>query len=223
MVEDKAKKKKGKRSPLTPERIFRSAVKLCDKEGIEALSMRKLAATLRVEAMSLYNHVKNKDDILDGMVDLVFAEIDPPEIGGDWKNAMRKRAQSAHEVLMRHPWATMVLMSRINVGPFALRYVNATLGCLREAGFSYALADYAWNTLDAQIYGYTLQRLNFPFVPDEYADVAETFMPQIPMEEYPYLAGLSFEVMEGRHDGLQELSFGLEFILEGLAQLLPQD
>lgn len=184
--------------------------------------MRKIAQALKVEAMSLYNHVKNKDDILDGMVELVVAEIEVPSIGDDWREAMRRRANSAHQALMGHPWATMMLMSRINIGPMMLRYIDATIGCLREAGFSFPQADYAWNTIDAHIYGFTLQRLNFPFEPDEYADAAASFAPQLPMEDYPYLAGLSNEVMEGRHNGVQDLSFGLELILDGLQALLPQ-
>jgi AcrR family transcriptional regulator len=138
-------------------------MKLADAGGIEALSMRKLAADLGVEAMSLYNHVKNKDDILDGLVERVAAQIEVPKIGGDWKREMRKRASSAHKVLMHHRWAAMLLMSRVNIGPVMLRYVDATLGCLREAGFSHVMADHAWNTLDSYIYGFTLQALNFPF------------------------------------------------------------
>lgn len=219
MTEPHPKKRTRRKSPLTRDQVLARAVKLADKEGIDSLSMRKLAMALRVEAMSLYNHVKNKDDILDGMVDLVLGEIDVPTVESDWKAAMRQRASSAHEVLMRHPWSAMLIMSRVNIGPAALRYVDATIGCLREAGFSWATADYAWNTLDSHIYGFTLQKLNFPFEPDEYASTAEEFMPQLPMEQYPYLAGMSQEVMAGRHDGLQSLSFGLELILEGLERL----
>lgn len=184
--------------------------------------MRKLAHGLGVEAMSLYNHVKNKDDILDGIVDIVVGEIEVPTIGGDWKSAMRQRATSAHAVLMRHPWAAMLLMSRVNVGPSMLRYVDATVGCLREAGFSFAMADHAWNAIDSFVYGFTLQKLNFPFEPDEYADAADSFTPQLPASEYPYLYGLSMEVAEGRHDGLQDLAFGLEIILDGLQRLRQQ-
>lgn len=213
------KKSASRRQPLTRDRVLARAVRLADKDGIDSLSMRKLAQALKVEAMSLYNHVKNKDDILDGMVEIVAVEIEAPAIGGDWRAAMRARAHSAHAVLMRHPWATMLLMSRANVGPVMLRYVDATLGCLREAGFSYAIADYAWNTIDAHIYGFTLQRLNFPFEPEEYADVAEEFMPQLDEKKFPYLAGLSHDVMAGNHDGVQDLGFGLELILEGLERM----
>ncbi len=113
----------------------------------------------------------------------------------------------------------MLLMSRVNVGPVMLRYVDATLGCLLDAGFSYPLADHAWNAIDSYIYGFTVKSLNFPFEPDEYKDVAEEFMPQMPMEQYPHLLGLSLEVMEGRHDGVHDLSLGLELLLDGLESL----
>ena len=205
-----------KRTPLSRGRILKRALAIADKKGIEGLSMRSLARALRVEAMSLYNHVKNKEDLLDGMVELVVGEIEVPQIGGDWKNAMRKRALSAHSVLMNHPWAASLLMSRVNVGPLMLRYVDATIGSLVSAGFSYEMADHAWNALDSYIYGFTLQRLNFPFAPDEYKDVAEEYIPQMPMEKYPYLLGLSERVIDGLHEGTHEICFGLEFILDGL-------
>lgn len=191
---------------------------MADEAGVDALSMRKLAGVLRVEAMSLYHHVKNKDDLLDGMVEVVVGEIAVPTVGGQWKAELRKRATSAHAVLMAHPWAAMLLMSRVNIGPMMLRYVDATLGCLFDAGFSYVLADHIWNALDSFVYGFTLHSLNFPFAPDEYKGAAEEFIPQLPAGEYPHLVGLSEEVMAGRHDGLQSLTFGLELLLEGFEQ-----
>ena len=121
--------------PLSRERVFLAALRLADAEGLEALSMRNLAQELGVKAMSLYNHIKNKDDLIDAIVDIVVGEIEVPDFKLDWKTAMRQRAISAHEVLLRHPWATMPIVSRINVGPAMLRYVNATLGCLHEADF----------------------------------------------------------------------------------------
>ena len=208
------------RPQLSKGRVLQTAVGLADEIGIAALSMRKLGQALGVEAMSLYKHVANKDDILDGIVDLVAAEIEVPTIGGDWKESMRRRANSAHEVLLHHPWATMLIVSRANVGPAMLRYVDATIGCLREAGFSFKMADHAWNVIDSHIYGFTLQKLNFPFKPEEYAEVAETFLAQIPMDDYPYLNALSQEVIDGRHDGLQDFSFGLDLILDGLEMLI---
>lgn len=214
-----AKKKSARaktRPPLSKERVLSAAVSLADEVGIESLSMRKLGQALRVEAMSLYNHVANKDELLAGIVDLVAAEIELPALGGDWKLAMRQRALSAHAVLMRHPWATMLIVSRANVGPAMLRYVDATIGCLRAAGFSYALADHAWNAIDSYVYGFTLQKLNFPFQPAEYAEVAKAFLPMIPVEEFPHLRGMSLEVIEGRHDGMHDLALGLDLLLDGL-------
>jgi AcrR family transcriptional regulator len=206
--------------PLSRERILQVALQRADSEGIEALSMRKLAQELGVKAMSLYNHVANKDDMVDGMVDLVVGEIELPRLDINWKTAMRQRATSAHGVLMRHPWATLALMSRINVGPAMLRYVDATLACLVEAGFSYAMADYAWNALDSHIYGFTLQALNFPLEAGEYAAAAKDYGAMIPPEKYPYLNQLTHHVIDGRHDGLHNFEFGLNLLLDGLETLV---
>ncbi|MEV0297168.1 TetR/AcrR family transcriptional regulator C-terminal domain-containing protein [Nocardia sp. NPDC050710] len=208
------------RTPLTRDRVLRTAMRLADEYGLDALSMRKLAQQVGVEAMSLYNHVANKDDLLDGIVDLVVAEIDVPDIGGDWKAAMRGRAISAHETLRRHPWATGLIGSRINVGPAMLRYIDATLGCLVAAGFSYQQADRAWNALDSHIYGFTLQELNFPLRPDEYAAAATEFLPLIPAERYPHMNTLTNLVITGAHHGVADFDFGLELLLDGLERLL---
>ncbi|WP_164015607.1 TetR/AcrR family transcriptional regulator [Pyxidicoccus trucidator] len=214
-----ATKKRAGRTPLTPARVLETALKLADKKGLDWLSMRNLAQALKVEAMSLYNHVPSKEHILDGIVDLVAGEIAVPRPGGDWKAAMRERAQSAHGVLMRHPWATLLFVSRLNIGPNMLRYVDATIGCLRAGGFTYPQADYAWNALDAYIYGFTLQRLNFPLDPDQYAAAASKFLPMIPPERFPYLNGMSQEVVAGRHDGVQHLELGLDILLDGLERM----
>lgn len=208
------------RTPLTKERVFQSAISFADEFGIEALSMRKLGDLLGVEAMSLYKHVANKDGILDGIVDIVASEIEVPTVGGDWKSSMRRRAISAHTVLMRHPWATKLIVSRANVGPSMLRYVDATIGCLRKAGFSVALADRAWNTLDSYVYGYTLWKLNFPFEPSEYASLAKDFLPMIPELKFPHLHEMSRHIIDGHHDGMHELEFGLDLLLDGLEKLL---
>ena len=208
------------REPLSKERVLLAAVRLADEEGIAALSMRRLGQALSVEAMSLYKHVANKDDLLAGIVDIVAAEIEQPAVGGDWQRTMRRRAVSAHEVLLRHPWATMLIVSRANVGPAMLGYVNATIGCLKEAGFSYAMADHAWNAIDSHVYGFTLQKLNFPFEPSEYATMAKAFLPMIPAAQFPYLNGMSQQVITGHHDGLHDFEFGLDLILDGLTALL---
>lgn len=204
------------RPGLSKERVLHTAVALADQIGIPALSMRRLGQELGVEAMSLYKHVANKEDILAGIVDLVVREIEVPAIRGDWQAAMRRRATSAYQVLLRHPWATLLLVSQANVGPAMLRYVDATIGCLREAGFSYAMADHAWNAIDNHVYGFTLQKLNFPFKPDEYAAAARGFLPQLPADRYPYLRGMSEQVIAGLHDGLHDFAFGLDLILDGL-------
>jgi AcrR family transcriptional regulator len=215
----KPKKQPARRAPLSRDRVLRAALHLADQHGLASLSMRSLAQALKVEAMSLYNHVSSKEDILDGLVELVVSEIEPPALGGSWREAMRRRAISAHTVLMRHPWATLLFVSRLHVGPNMLRYVDATIGCLRQAGFSYPMADHAWNTLDAYTYGFTLQRLNFPLDPSEYASAAASFLPMIPPEQYPHLNGMSQEIIAGRHDGLQQLELGLDLLLDGLDRL----
>lgn len=202
--------------PLSRKRILQVALRLADEGGIESLSMRKIAQELGVKAMSLYNHVKNKDEIMDGIVDLVASEIELPSLEVDWQEAMRQRAKSAHEVLLRHPWSTIALVSRVNVGSAMLRYVDATLGCLLQAGFSYEMADYAWNAIDSHIYGFTLQELNFPFEAVEYSAVAESYIALIPADQYPYLNGLTQHVMQGEYNGIHDFEFGLELILTGL-------
>ena len=214
--------KRASRTPLSRERVLQAALVLADERGIDALSMRNLGAALGVKAMSLYNHVANKDEVLDGIVDIVAGEIHAPQKGGLWKKAMQRRATSAHEVLLRHPWATQLIVSRVNVGPAMLRYVDATIGCLREAGFSPVMADRAWNAIDSHVYGFTLQKLNFPIAPDDYSDEAEAFLPQIPAADYPHLRELAQQVIDGHHDGLQEFDFGLGLILDGLERLLDR-
>ena len=202
------------RVPLSKERMLRAASALADREGIESLSMRKLANELDVGAMSLYYHVANKDELLDGMVDLVVSEIALPSVEADWKTAMRARAISAHEVLVRHRWATMLIVSRINVGPGMTRYLDATLGSLRNAGFSIELALDAWHAMDSHIYGYTLQELNLPFATDEIPELAASFVPLISAEAYPYAYEAVTHVMpSGREETFE---FGLDLILDGL-------
>lgn len=208
------------RVPLTRERVLRAAIDIADRDGLDALSMRRLAKAVGVEAMSLYNHVANKDDLLDGIVDLVVAEIHVPVPGGDWRAELRHRATSAHEVLLRHRWATGLLGSRVNVGPAMLRYIDATLGCLIAAGFTYEQADRAWNAMDSHIYGFTLQAINFPLDPTEYASAATRFLPLIPHETHPHMHTLATLVIAGTHTGTADFTFGLDLLLDGLSGLL---
>ena len=181
--------------------------------------MRKLATTLKVEAMSLYNHVANKDELLDGMVDAVMGEITLPTSGGDWKAAMRARATSALAVMTAHPWAPMLVVSRISVGPNMLGYIEATLATLREAGFSWFETDRAWNAMDNYVYGFTLQQQNFPVNADEYAAAAAAYLPMLPADLYPYMHEMTVLVADGSHDGTHDFAFGLELILDGLQRL----
>jgi AcrR family transcriptional regulator len=208
-----------RRTPLTPERILRAAIKLADRQGLEALSMRKLATTLKVEAMSLYNHVANKDELLDGMVNEIIGEIALPERGGDWRGAMRARAVSALAVMTAHPWAPMLVVSRISVGPNMLRYIDATLGVLREAGFSWEETDRAWNTIDNYIYGFALQQQNFPVNPDDYASAAASFLPMLPADRYPFMHEMSAKIADRSLDGTHDFAFGLDVILDGLERV----
>jgi AcrR family transcriptional regulator len=206
------------RRTLKRDRVLRAAMALADRDGIGALTMRALAREVGVEAMSLYNHVRNKEDALDGLVELVAAEFRRPEVGPDWRAEMRARAVTAHEVLVRHPWATAQVVSRVNVGPAMLAYVDATIGCLVTAGFGWADADRAWNAIDAHVYGFTLQELNFPFAEEDYAAQARAYLPHLP-EELRWLRGMAEEVAEGRHDGRADFAIGLELILDGLERM----
>ena len=206
------------RIPLTRERVLEAAVDLADDSGIESLTMRKLGQALGVEAMSLYHHVANKDALLDGMVDLVFAEIELPAAGTDWKPAMRRRALSARAALRRHPWAIALMESRGTPGPANLRHHDAVLGCLRAAGFSVALTAHAYSLLDAYIYGFALQEASLPFTtPEETAEVAQSIMEAFPADAYPHLTELAVQhVLQPGYDYGDEFGFGLDLILDGL-------
>lgn len=211
------------RAPLTRERILQAALVLADRGGIEALSMRRLGEKLQVEAMSLYNHVADKDDILDGIVDLVFGEIAVPSRQAGWKAALRRRAISAHEALLRHPWATSLMQSRTKPGPATLRHHNAVLGNLRDAGFSVDMAAHAFSVMDGYIYGFALQQINLPSrTSEESAELAENILRQLPAGDYPYLAEMITEhALKPGYDYAKEFEFGLDLILNSLESLLP--
>jgi AcrR family transcriptional regulator len=198
--------------------VLQAAVALADETGIESLTMRKLGQALRVEAMSLYYHVANKEALLDGMVDLVFGEIEFPTSGADWKTAMRQRAISARAALRRHPWAVALMESRRTPGPANLRHHDAVLGCLRRAGFPVALAAHAYSLLDAYIYGFALQEASLPFKdPQETTEVAQEIMAAFPADAYPHLTELAVQhVLQPGYDYGDEFQFGLDLILDGL-------
>jgi AcrR family transcriptional regulator len=206
------------RAPLSRDRVLRAAVALADTGGISSLSMRKLGEALGVEAMSLYNHVASKGDLLDGMIDIVFSEIDLPSGDGDWRAAMRRRAISARQVLRRHRWAIGLMESRTSPGPATLRHHDAVLGCLRCAGFPVGLTAHAYSLLDSYIYGFALQEASLPFgTGEEAARVAEDISAQFASGQYPYLTEMAMEhVVQPGYDYGDEFETGLELILDAL-------
>ena len=205
--------------PLSRDRVLRAAVDLADREGINALSMRKLGQEVGVEAMSLYNHVRNKEELLNGMIDIVFGEIDLPAADAEWSAAMRQRAISARQALKRHPWAIGLMESRAQPGPATLRHHDSVLRNLRTAGFSVELAAHAYSVLDSYIYGFTQNELTLPFdnSPEKVAEVAGNIMREMPAGEYPYLTEMAVEhAMKPGYDYGDEFEFGLALILEGI-------
>jgi AcrR family transcriptional regulator len=208
------------RAPLSRERVMRAAIALADSSGIESLSMRKLGQELGVEAMSLYNHVANKEEILDGIVDLVFSEIELPSPGSDWKPAMRKRAISAHEALIRHPWSPSLMQSRTRPGAFTLRHHDSVLGSLRSSGFTLVMAAHAVSVIDGYVYGFALQQINIPLQSrEQVSEVGESILRQM-AGEYPHLAEMiTKHAMLPGYDYADEFEFGLDLILDGLDRL----
>lgn len=205
-------------TPLSKERVLRQALALADNEGIDALSMRRLGKELDAGAMSLYHHVGNKEELLDGMVDLVFAEIHLPESQGDWQAAMRREAVSAREVLARHPWAIALMESRTTPGVANLRHREAVTASLRKAGFSVQMATHANWLLNSYVYGFVLQEVGLPFADaGELGDmIHEVYLPQLPPEEYPYLNESATTLMESNYDPADEFTYGLNLILGAL-------
>jgi AcrR family transcriptional regulator len=206
------------RQPLSRERVVRAAMALADAGGIDALTMRRLGDELGVEAMSLYKHVANKDDLIDGMTDAVFAEIELPSGATDWRTAMRERAVSVRAALSRHPWATPLMQSRTSPGPATMRHHDTVIGTLRTAGFSVALTAHAFSALDSYIYGFALQQRSLPFETGEQtAELAEAILAQFPAEAYPHLAELTVQhVLQPGYDYGDEFEFGLDLVLDGL-------
>jgi AcrR family transcriptional regulator len=206
---------------LNREKVLRAAIRLADEKGLDALSMRTLAARLGVEAMSLYNHVTNKEDILGGITDLVFAEIDVPEPTADWKSAMHRRAISAHDVLLRHPWAAGLFESRRTPSPVQLRYADTILGILIAGGFPLAVAYRAFLTLDSYIYGFTLQEVNWPGEP--IGQVAQRLRPAIAPSEYPHVSAVmelvSLDPSPPTAVRQADFVFGLELMLDALERV----
>ncbi len=208
-----------RRTPLSRERVLRAALALADTGGIDSLSMRKLGEELGVEAMSLYNHVANKDDILDGIVDAVASEIDLPPDGADWKAALRQTAVSAHEALLRHRWAADLWMSRGGMSQPRFRYGDSLLRALREGGFSKELTYHAFHILESHVVGFTLHRQSFTFDSKDLGELAARFLREFPADDYPDLAEHIKQHTEPSYQRQGTFDFGLELILEGLERL----
>lgn len=206
------------RKPLSRERVLLAAIAVADQMGLESLTMRRLGSHLGVEAMSLYKHVAGKDDILDGIVDLVIGKIDLPSPETDWRTAMRQRAISARQVLASHPWAIGMMESRTSMGPAALQYVDAVIGSLRAGGFSVEMAAYAFLLLDSYIYGFVVQEAGFRFdAREETTAPAARMLEALPTDEYPHLAEMAADYLaRSGHHYADAFEFGLDLILDGL-------
>ncbi|MDP8905291.1 MAG: TetR/AcrR family transcriptional regulator [Chloroflexota bacterium] len=206
------------RAGLSRERVVRAAIRLADRRGMKALSMRRLAAELGVEAMSLYHYVSSKDELLGEMLDLVFSEIEVP-LDGDWRSAVRTMAVSTHDTLLRHPWAASLTTSSPRVIGPRLRHMDTVLRRLREAGFTDTLTDHAYHALDSYVIGFTLWQLPIMEMSHHLPDLARQFYEQLPVDEFPHLAAHIKYHMAPPRDEISAFEFGLDLILDGLERL----
>ena len=210
------------REPLSRERVLTAALTVADEGGLDGLTIRSLAQRVGARPMSLYHYVANKDEILDGLVDLVFAEIDLPEPSGEWRREMTRRARSAVEVLRRHPWSIGLLESRTSPGAATLRHHDATIAALRAGGFTIEQTGHAYALLDAYVYGFAVQLASLPFEgPDGAAEVAEPIMALMSTGEYPHLVEFAEQrALAPGYDFADEFDFGLDLVLDGLERML---
>ena len=209
-----------RRAQLTREQVVAAAVELADRDGIGSISMRRLAQELGVEAMSLYTHVRSKDDLLDGMVDAVISMIPADAGAADWKASLRRMALGARGVMLRHPWAPATVETRSTPGPAGMAYVNAVLGILRESGFSIAQAHHALHILGSRVLGFTQAVFDDSADPDPEAAAS---LPDEFAAAFPYAAEMALAVTHGGAlgpcDDDGEFEFALDFILDGLHRL----
>lgn len=214
-----------KRSTLSREKVLTAAVDLADEIGIEAFTIRKLADRLGVGAMTIYHHVPSKEAIIDGMVELVFAEIEKPPTDVDWKSAIRRRCISAREVLNRHPWAAPLMESRLSPGPANLSHHDAVVGTLRNGGLSIQMTAHAYAILDSFIYGFAFEEAVLPAGGGEgFAEIAEQIAAHFPADQYPHLAELTFEhVLKPGYSFGDSFEFGLDLIIEGLERAAQEE
>jgi len=214
-----------RRAPVTRERVLRAAVELADRDGIEALSMRRLGQEIGIEAMSLYNHVANKDDLLDGVVELVVGEIEPPVSGTDWKSTMRQRVLSARQTLVEHRWAAEVIAARPNMTPAVLAYMDSMAAILRNGGFSVDLTHHAFHVMGSRIIGFAQELYDDSGPPPEDSEAAQMMLSQM-LAKYPSISEIAAQVAHDDAttvgsgcDDQFEFEFGLDLILDGLERL----
>jgi len=208
------------RIPLSRDRVLRAGLDLADASGVEALTMRRLGDELGFEAMSLYRHVANKQDLLDGMLDLVLAEWQLPDGQGDWRETIRASANSVHDALRRHPWAARLLMTGSHLRPVRLRYMDGLLDRLHDAGFDATTTYSVYHLLDGFIFGFSLWEIAYTSIPMD-DDAVTRLMASIPWDEYPRLAEHRDQHMsDGPHREASAFQVGLDLILDGLQQTL---
>lgn len=213
-----------KRAPLSRDRVLRAALELADEGGTAALTMQRIGRRLGVEAMSLYRHVRNKDDILDGIVDLVFAEIELPEDRSNWRAVLRAQSISTRAALRRHPWAITLMESRLTPGPANLRTHEDTITVLLDAGCSVRMATHAGNLVNSYVLGFALQEANFPYSnAEELAAMSEEILANLRAEEYPNSARVARELLTSGFDYGDEFEFGLDLILDAIGPVLQGD
>lgn len=213
------------RGPLSRDRVLRGALAVADAGGIGSLTIRSLAHELGVKPMSVYHYVANKDEIIDGIVDLVYSEIELPSAGGDWRTEMRLRAISARQVMRRHPWSIPLLQSRTSPGAATLRHHDAVIATLREAGFSVGMTAHTFALIDSYVFGFALSEASLPINgPETVPEVVEKMSEQFNAADYPHLVEFSVEhVLKPGYDFGLEFEFGLTVILDGLAGSIPDD
>lgn len=218
-----------RRAPLSRERVLRAAVDLADREGIDAVSMRRVGSELGVEAMSLYNHVANKEDLLDGMVDVIVGEIDPAAEGGEWKATLRNRILSARRTMLRHPWASAAITSRRQPSPVMMKYMDATGGILLRGGFSVDLMHHAFHALGSRVLGFTQELFDDSSELDQSPEMQSVMLEQM-AAEYPNLTAVvrqvahdDASVVGSGCDDQAEFEFALDLMLDGLERLRDRE
>jgi len=207
-----------RREPLTADRVLTGALELADAIGVESFTIRKLADQLDVRPMTIYHHVANKEAIIDGIVDLVFSEIELPPEDVDWKRAIRRRCDSVREVLARHPWAPPLMESRTSPGDATLRHHDAVIGCFRRGGLSLEMTAHAYAVVDSYVYGFAHQEANLPFNgTEDISELADAIIAELPVDEFPHLTEFTAQhVLRPGYSFGASFEFGLELILDGL-------